>query len=79
MSVATAADVVVQSKKQQHAAAAEDSGESFEDVLKGVSAQVRTKVYHLHFGFCAFIYSRRIAGNQAGERDPERLHPALDK
>ncbi len=57
VAVATAADVVVQSKKQQHAAAAEeDSGESFEDVLKGVSAQVRMKVYHLHFGFsCAFI------------------------
>ncbi len=47
VAVATSADVVVQGKKQQHAAAAEDSGESFEDVLKGVSAQVRTKVSHL--------------------------------
>ena len=56
MAVATAADVVVQSKKQQHAAAAEDSGESFEDVLKGVSAQVRMNVYHLHFVLlCVFI------------------------
>ncbi len=56
MAVATAADVVVQSKKEQHAAAAEDSGESFEDVLKGVSAQVRTKVYQLHFLFlCVYV------------------------